>query len=143
MLQLLAETPKDQQMIDRLQRAFEQLKKHLDDRIADLEKGNRDLREENDSLRKELEEYRKRHPATVGVKNGKAYVISEESKGSNEIGSRKPGAQSGHEGYSRKLPAITDRIEIHLSMRPYPRCTFSRQGGIPFLSAWRRGSRYC
>ena len=45
MARFLAETPKNQEMIDRL-----------------VEK-NRKLKEENERLRKEIEEYKKRHPS--------------------------------------------------------------------------------
>ena len=57
---LLAETPRDQEMIDR------------------LVEENRKLQEEIERLKREIEEYKKRHPSTVGVKNGKAYFIMEE-----------------------------------------------------------------
>jgi transposase len=105
MIQLLAETPRDQEIIDRLQRAIEELQKRYDELI------------------RKFDEYRKRHPATVGVKNGRAYEILEESKGSHENGKRKPGAQPGHEGHSRKLPSITDRIEIHAEQFQCPECS--------------------
>ena len=62
MIKLLAETPKDQEMLDKFRRAYENLKKIVDK-----------LEDENRKLRDELNEYSKRHPTTVGVKNGKTY----------------------------------------------------------------------
>ena len=126
MFQLLAETPKDQQMIDKLQKAFEQLKKHMDDRLEEMEQAGRKLREENARLRKELEEYKKRHPSSIGIKNGKAYDIRPEmdhQESSPDSARKKPGAQPGHRGHARKLPSITDRIEIHADRFQCPECS--------------------
>ena len=60
MARFLAETPRDQEEIDR------------------LSEENRKLKEENERLKREIEEYKKRHPTTVGIKNGKAYFIMDE-----------------------------------------------------------------
>ena len=51
-------------MIEKFQRAYENPKKIADRR-----------QEEIDRLREVLDEYKKCHPATVGVKNGKTYGI--------------------------------------------------------------------
>jgi predicted RNase H-like nuclease (RuvC/YqgF family) len=67
MIQLLAETPGDQEMIEKFQRAYENLRKIVDR-----------LQDENRNLKKELDEYKKRHPSNVGVKNSKPYAIMEE-----------------------------------------------------------------
>ncbi|MCL4420903.1 MAG: 2-hydroxyacyl-CoA dehydratase family protein, partial [Candidatus Thermoplasmatota archaeon] len=72
MIILYAETPHDREMIEKFQRAYENLKKILD-RLQDE---NKILRNENRKLMEELNEYRKRHPANVGVKNGKTYDIA-------------------------------------------------------------------
>ena len=95
MILLAADTKRDQEMIDKFQRAFENLKKIVDkqnEKIKDLEN--------------ELNEYRKRHPSNVGVKNGKTYDIAvsgdvqpEDTHGMPE--KRKPGAQQGHKGHFR------------------------------------------
>ena len=89
MIALLAETPRDQEMIDKLQREHEKLKNTVDR-----------LQEENERLKKEIEEYKKRHPSTVGIKNGKSYEIKQNVQDSGESdSSRKQGAQIGHKGH--------------------------------------------
>ena len=69
-----------------------------------------------------LEEYRKRHPANVGVKNGKPYVISAgenephedvDASTANREEKRKPGAQEKHKGHYRIRRKITERINVH------------------------------
>ncbi len=120
MIKLLAETPRDQEMIEKFQRAYENLKKFVDrqnKRIRDLEE--------------QLEEYRKRHPATVGMKNGKAYGIAVASSAASEQDDlpgglpdgRNPGAQPGHKGHSRSVPRITDRIKVKASQFTCPECS--------------------
>jgi hypothetical protein len=37
MIKLLAETPRDREMVEKLQRAFGQLRKHRDERVRELE----------------------------------------------------------------------------------------------------------
>ena len=59
MIILTADTPRDQEMIEKFQRAYENLRKIVDK-----------LEDENRRLRKENEEYRKRHPSNIGIKNG-------------------------------------------------------------------------
>ena len=118
MIILYAETPHDQEMIEKFQRAYENLKKIVD-KIQDE---NRTLREENRKLMEELNEYRKRHPANVGVKNGKTYEIAEvnaiHQEWDTQQGSerRKPGAQIGHKGFSRITPKTTRRVKVHLDL---------------------------
>ncbi len=51
MIKLLAETPRDQEMIEKFQRAYENLKKIVDR-----------LQKENEDLRNQLDGYKKRHP---------------------------------------------------------------------------------
>ena len=111
-------TTRDQEIIEKLQRAFDQLKKHMEDRINDLV-------EENKRLRKELDEYRKRHPSSVGIKNGKAYAISYGTAAGNEPahGGKKPGAQIGHRGHSRILAGITGRVRVKESRLQCPECS--------------------
>lgn len=118
MIQLLAETPRDQEMIEKFQRAFDQLKKHTDDRINDLV-------EENKRLRREFDEYRKRHPSSVGIKNGKPYAIAPESASNNETTPprRKPGAQIGHKGHFRARAKITERVRISAGDYTCPECS--------------------
>jgi hypothetical protein len=129
MIKLIAETPGDQEMIDKFQRAYNNLKKIVDR-----------LQEENERLNKELEEYRKRHPANVGIKNGKPYVIrADENKSHEDAGSidantanneekRKPGAQKGHKGYYRIRKKITERINVHSTDTICPSCSSTLVG---------------
>ena len=106
MIALLAETPRDQEMIDRL-----------------VEK-NRKLKEEIERLKKEIEEYKKRHPSTVGIKNGKSYEIKQSVQGSGEIdSSRKQGAQMGHKGHYKRMPHITERTTLKASGFSCPVCS--------------------
>ena len=65
MIIFVADTARDQEMLDKFQRAYENLKK-----IADR------LEDENRKLRQELEEYKKRHTSNIGVKNRKTYDIA-------------------------------------------------------------------
>jgi hypothetical protein len=48
MVKLHAETLRDQEMVDKLQRALEQLRKYRDERVGELEDENRKLREQLD-----------------------------------------------------------------------------------------------
>ena len=59
MILLVPDTKRDQEMIDKFQRAYENFKKIVDkqnEKIKDLEN--------------ELNKYRKRHPSNIGMKNG-------------------------------------------------------------------------
>ena len=103
MIKLHADIPRDQEIIEKFQRAYENLRKIVDK-----------LEDENRRLRKELEEYRKRHPSIIGIKNGKPYVIPmaenipeshEVPIKTNVIKKRNPGAQPGHRGYFVKNPS--------------------------------------
>ena len=130
MITLLAETPRDQEMIEKFQRAYENLKRIADER-------SKRIRE----LENELEEYRKRHPATVGVKNGKTYEIAESNKsisGDTEhviqesTVKRKQGAQFGHKGHFRIMSKPTEKVIVHLDLHECPECHSSLR---------RRGTR--
>ena len=91
-------------MLDKFHHAYENFKKIVDR-----------LEDENRRLRQELEEYRKRHPSTVGVKNGKTYDISvawdvqPESMIPEPAENRKPGAQPGHTGHFRIRKRPTEK----------------------------------
>ncbi len=67
MIYLTADTTRDQKIIDKFQRAYENLKKIVN-------KQNKKIRE----LEDQLNEYRKRHPSDMGEKNGRAYEIKGE-----------------------------------------------------------------
>ena len=101
---LLAETPRDQEMID------------------SLVEENRKLQEEIERLKREIEEYKKRHPSTVGVKNGKAYFIMEEHP-QKERSTKNPGAQPGHKGYFRRTPGITEGVTLKAGEFTCPICS--------------------
>ena len=126
MIKLFAEAPRDQKIIGNLQRSIVQFKKRMKARMENrvkkfkdenktLKKDNKKLEDENKKLEEQLDEYRKRHPSTVGVKNGKPYVImnQEVSKSKSE---RKPGAQKYHRGHFRPIPHITERIKVRASV---------------------------
>jgi transcription elongation factor Elf1 len=104
MIALLAETPRDQEEIDR------------------LVEENRKQREEIERLKKEIEEYKKRHPSVVGVKNGKAYFIMEEHS-QKEKSTKNPGAQLGHKGHFRRTPKVTERDTLKASEFNCPICS--------------------
>jgi hypothetical protein len=112
MIEHLAETPRDQEIID-----------YLVDQNKKLGEEIRKLREEIERLKKEIEEYKKRHPSTVGVKNGKAYEIKPENQNNSESNSRKQGAQIGHKGHFRKMPHINERIKVKASYFSCPICS--------------------
>ena len=125
MIILAADTERDQEMIDKFQRAYENLKKIVD-------KQNRKIKD----LEDQLEEYKKRHPSSVGVKNGKTYDIA--VSGDVQSGDiipdlqekRKPGAQTGHKGHFRMTSRPAERVNIHLDMHECPEChsTLRRKG---------------
>ena len=99
MARFLAETPRDQEEIDRL-----------------VEK-NRKQKEEIERLKKEIDEYLKRHPSVVGVKNGKTYFIMEEHP-QKEKSTGNPGVHPGHEGHFRRTPKITERVTLKAGELP-------------------------
>ncbi len=114
MIALLAETPRDQEIID-----------YLVDQNTKVEKEIEKLNEENERLKRENEEYKKRNPSTVGVKNGKAYEIKTEAHDGSDTSSRKPGAQIGTRGHFRRMPHITERIKLKASEFSCPVCSSS------------------
>ena len=123
MIKLLAETPRDQKIIDNLQRSLDQFKKHMENRIKEL--------------REKFEEYKKRHPATVGVKNGKTYDIAKlkDSPSDNKIiqelpEKKKPGAQPKHKGHFRIRSRPTEKVRVSLDLHECPEChsTLRRRG---------------
>ena len=95
--------------------------------IRKLEKENQRLKEDLKRARDEYDEYRHRHPETVGVKNGKAYVMPQDTeKGEEDSAGRKPGAQPGHEPHFRAKP-VPDWTE-ELPIDACPDCGNSRLG---------------
>lgn len=68
----------------------------------------------------ELQRYKKRHPETVGVKHGKAYVIQSPAF-PIEASGKKPGAQPGHAGHTRAPPGRID-ARVRLRLQTCPDC---------------------
>ncbi len=66
----------------------------------------------------EFREYKKRHPETVGVKNGKAYTLTPNGRNSPK---GKPGGRVGHPGRSRPRPDHVDE-QVDVPVRACPRC---------------------
>ncbi len=110
MIALLAETPRDQEIID-----------YLVDQNKNLGEEITKMREENERFEREIEEYKKHHPTTVGIKNGKAYFIMDEYP-QNEKSNRNPGAQPGYNGHFRRMPHITERVTLKASIFSCPVC---------------------
>lgn len=77
------------------------------------------LEKENAELRRQFEEYRKRHPETVGVKHGKAYVFRSPAEPRPSGG--KPGARLGHPPHLRPRPDHIDR-RVVLPLALCPEC---------------------
>jgi transposase len=110
MITLLAETPRDQEMIEKFQRAYENLRKIVDK-----------LEEENRKLREQLDEYKKRHPSNIGEKNGKPYEIKPEIM-PQPAEKKKPGQKKGHRGFFRKSPDSIDRV-VRVPVHRCPNCS--------------------
>ena len=117
MIILAADTQRDQEMLDKFQRAYENLKKIVD-------KQNRKIKD----LEDQLEEYKKRHPSSVGVKNGKTYDIAVSGNAQPEDiheiqEKRKPGAQIGHKGYFRiKVWHIRLNSYVVIKIKKFAHC---------------------
>jgi transposase len=79
-----------------------------------------DLRAENERLRKieaDFHAYKKRHPETVGVKHGKAYVLRSPAEPRPSGG--RPGARPGHPPHLRPRPDHIDQtVRLHLDRCP-------------------------
>ena len=150
MIILVADTERDQEMLDKFQRAYENLRKIVD-------KQNRKIKD----LEDQLEEYKKRHPSSLGVKNGKTYDIAVSGDAQPEDileiqEKRKPGAQPGHPGSYRIRKRPTEKLTIHLDLNECPEChsTLRRKGSrkriiedIPIINAeimeYRLDRLYC
>ena len=117
MIILVADTPRDQEIIEKFQRAYENLRKIVDK-----------LEDENRKLKRELDEYKKRHPAGIGIKNGKPYDLAiqktAESHNMNlhDQEKKRPGAQPGHRGHFRMRSKPNRKIRIHLDIHECPEC---------------------
>ena len=103
MINLLAETPRDQRIIDALRKAGKCKDKKIDD------------------FENELDEYKKRHPSNIGEKNGKSYEIKPEIP-PQPAEKKKPGQKKGHRGFFRRSPDHVDRVE-KVSIHRCPVCS--------------------
>ena len=77
------------------------------------------LEKEKAELEEQLMAYKKRHPETVGVKFGKAYVLKTPTE--PRVSGGKPGARPGHPPRLRSRPDHTDR-RIHLPLTQCSGC---------------------
>lgn len=113
-------SPEDQKIIDDLTRKVDDQQKAMEE----LRKENDSLRNALDKLRKEFEDYKVRHPATVGMKNGKPYFYQESKPpetDSREKVKKRPGARMGHKGYHRQLPDHIDEERV-ATLSSCPEC---------------------
>ena len=85
------------------------------------------LEKEKAELLQKFEEYRKRHPETVGVKFGKAYVLKTPAE--PRVSGGKPGARPGHLPRLRPRPEHIDR-RVHLSLTRCPGCGGGRLSAV-------------
>jgi hypothetical protein len=104
----------DRNEIDKLSEENKRLRKE----IEELRQKKKTIEKELESIKKEFEEYKARHPETVGVKNGKPYILKPPSKSSNP---KKPGAKPGHKPYFRKMPEIVD-LTVRVPVNKCPHC---------------------
>ena len=88
--------------------------------IKDLVRRLQQLERENAELRREFAEYRKRHPETVGVKNGQPYAFVP-SLPVRTGPPKKVGAKVGHPGAARPLPGRIDRV-VEMPLLRCPEC---------------------
>ena len=97
----------DKKIIDGLKDNNNELQYEIDV----LKNNNNEIKKDFEKLKKEFDEYKVRHPANIGIKNGKAYEYkSEAKKESTDKIKKKPGAVKGHKGYHRIAP---DHIEAY------------------------------
>lgn len=100
-------------------------KKHTDPENERLRKENKELCKENAKLKKDLyklkkefEKYKMRHPESVGVKNGKPYIIKLSTKSQTR---KRPGAIIGHKPFFRPMPEQVDEV-CRVPVKECPEC---------------------
>ncbi len=77
--------------------------------VEEAEMAQEKARKAAERAQRELDDYKKRHPETVGVKNGKAYEFRSPAEPLSKSG-KKPGAQPGHIGHRRPVAEYLDAI---------------------------------
>jgi len=86
--------------------------------IQKLEQRIKKLDAELQKIQTDFEEYKKRHPPTVGVKNGKPYAFKLSNQSQTP---KKLGAKPGHKPYFRPLPDHIDFVR-RVSVSVCPEC---------------------
>ena len=97
-----------------IKRENKKLKKELDKTKRELEQVKREL----DKTKRKFEEYQMRHPESVGVKNGKPYMIKSSTKSQTH---KRPGAIKGHKPYFRPMPEQVDKV-CRVPVNECPEC---------------------
>ncbi|MBM4249344.1 MAG: IS66 family transposase [Euryarchaeota archaeon] len=103
---------------DKKSRQLEQENERLKRENEELKKKLEETKKKYEDVQREFEEYKARHPETVGVKNGKPYILKSPTKSLNP---KKPGAQPGHKPFFRKMPDTVDAI-IKVPIEKCTRC---------------------
>ena len=106
---------------ERLQRENERLKGENEELKKKLEKEQEEkeaIKKEYSEVKKEFEEYKARHPETVGVKNGKPYVIVAPNVSPER---NPPGARPEHKSAWRRMPVSIDR-RVRVPVKTCPEC---------------------
>ena len=94
----------------------------LQNEIDILKNNNNEIKKDFEKLKKEFDEYKVRHPANIGIKNGKLYEYKAEiKKESTDKSKKKPGAVKGHRGYHRIAPDHIDK-HVNVTMEQCPDC---------------------
>lgn len=107
---ILKENKNLKQVLEKKNRELENTKRELEKIKKEFDKTRQEFdktKQEFDKTKREFEDYKARHPETVGVKNGKPYVIRPSAKSSSP---KKPGARKGHKPIIRKLPEYVDTV---------------------------------
>lgn len=81
-----------------------------------------------EKAKKEFEDYKKRHPETVGVKNGKTYEFRAPAEAPVKSG-KKPGGQPGHQGRRRPTPLFVDAL-VDVPVSCCPDCGGDNLSGV-------------
>lgn len=84
-----------------------------------MEREKEALIKELEKVKREYEEYKKRHPETTGVVNGKPYAVKENVN--QQVSPKTPGAVKGHTPHIRPAPQKIDEIIYH-SIHTCPHC---------------------
>ena len=110
----------DSSEIDKLSEENRRLRKENEElrrKKEALEREKESFEKKFEQIKKEFEEYKTRHPETVGVKNGKPYILKPPTKNNDR---KKPGAKPGHKPFFRKMPSTIDAtVDVPVERCPY------------------------